>query len=139
MVSPILGPPVAGASALADLQRLLADESGRRMVDEWLALPITRIVAKAVSEATQARSPRPGLLPHDFACAAGESLGMQRIAACLHDPELILDSVGMTALPERPTLPKPTYSAPSQPVPPPVVEGNDAVPQTNKGARRKST
>lgn len=139
MVSLILGPTVAGASALADLQRLLAEESGRKMVDEWLALPITRIISKAIVEATTARAPRPGLLPHDFACAAGESSGMQRVSACLQNPELILDSVGMSAAPERPALPKPTYASPFQPAPPPAADGNDAQPQTDKGVRRKKS
>ena len=136
MVSLILGPPVTGASALADLQRLITEEPGQKMVDDWANQPITRIITKALVEATQARSPRPGLSPHDFACAAGESAGMQRVVACLRNPELILDSVGMSAQPDRPPLPKPTYLPPA---PPPAAGSTDASSQTEKGAKRKKS
>jgi hypothetical protein len=136
MVSLILSPPVTGASALADLQRLLADDAGQKMVSDWADQPLTRIITKALAEATQARSPRPGLSQHDFACAAGEVAGMQRIVACLRDPELILDSVGMSAKPELPVMPKATYLPP---VLPPAAESTDAAPQTDKGTRRKKS
>lgn len=141
MVSLTLGPPVTSGEALADLRSLLSEEAGRRMVDEWCSEKLTRIIVKALEESSSGRTPRPGLSEHDFACAAGEAAGMQRVVAFLRDPELILGSVGISAQPERPPMPKPTYAAPiiDVPVPPPAAGGNEAAPQSTKGERRKKT
>lgn len=133
MMSLTLGPAVTGATALSDLKQLLATEAGIKMVEDWRMLPVTRIIEAALKEATQARGPRPDLSLHDFACAAGEAAGMQRIAACISNPNLILDCVGLTAQPERPPMPQATYQ---QPVPPPAAEGTDAAPQTTRGVKR---
>lgn len=141
MLSLTLGPPVTSLEALTDLKILLSEEAGRRMVDEWCSERLTRIIVKALEEASSGRTPRPGLSEHDFACAAGEAAGMQRVVAFLRDPELILGSVGISAQPERPPMPRPTYATPTitTPVPPPAAGSTDAPPQSTKGERRKKT
>ena len=98
------------------------------MFDEWKGQPITRMIMGALNELSVGRVPAMGLQTQDFALVVGELAGMQRAAAALRNPEVLLSSIGLTTDKPRGVLPKATY-APAvmqAPVPPPENEGRKA-------------
>ena len=76
MMSIVVGPTQGSGEAVCDLGRLIATSPEAHR--DWLAQPVTRLMLRALREASQGRAPQPGLSPHDYAQAVGEVAGDRR-------------------------------------------------------------
>ena len=118
MFSLSVGPSQGTPDAVADLRSLLT--TNPKFHEEWLNMPITRMVVAALDQASRGRAPHTGLQITDYAHAAGEIVGFQRAVIALKDPNAFLEQLGAPVGAKLEPLPPPSYMAPE---PPPETKG----------------